>query len=255
MPDTPAEPVFVEVLTDEELAVLARPNPLAVAPYLAALDERQQHTAKRTAYRSLLARGIVDPPSVDALASAAAAGDGSLELMVREDVRSVVTLREGADVVVAVARTTSATHDYWYAYLVDQVVLLEQVGSDGLHRFALARAEQLLDLVLAAAVHPDSGDAAGHTVAMPPPGDATPPAPVLGMLGEALLRADVVVRHPGEQRVGTLGLFTGPRGSWLVTGQGEETAMAHPMRADELRRQLRRFVERSWSEADRHVGV
>ena len=46
-------------------------------------------------------------------------------------------LREAAHRVVAVARTTAATQDFWYAHLVDDVVLLEEVSRDGMHRFAL----------------------------------------------------------------------------------------------------------------------
>jgi hypothetical protein len=229
--------------------VLARPDALAVAPYLHELGAEQRHTATRTAYRGLLARGIVDPPSATALAAARAAADGRIDLPVREDVRSVVTLREAAQLVVAVARTTSSTRDYWYAYLVQEVVLLEQVSSDGIHRFALGRRDQLLDLVAAAAMHPNSGDAIGHAVAMPAAADDPPPTPILGQLGQSLLRADLVVRHPGEQHAGTLGLFTGPRGSWLVTGQGGATPMAHPMSADALRAQVRQVVEQIRSEA------
>jgi hypothetical protein len=241
--------VFVEVLTDEELAVLARPHALALAPYLDELDPEQRQLAQRTAYRGLLARGIVDQPTAAAVAAAEVAGDGSVELMVRRDVRSVLALREGAGLAVAVARTASSGRDYWYAYLVDEVLLLEEISSEGLHRFALARAEQLLDLTVAAAVHPDSGDTAGHPVAVPAAADAPPPAPVLGQLGQALLRADVVVRHVREREAGTLEVFTGPHGCWLVTGRGGPVPMAHPLSADALRSQLRGFVERVLAEA------
>ena len=244
--------VFAGVFTDEELAVLARPNPFAVSPYLDTLSPPDRQTAARTAYRSLLARGLVDPPSAEALAAARAAGDGRLELMVDREIRSVLTLRESARVVIAVARTTSAGQDYWYGYHVDDVVLLEQIGTDGLHRFALARPAQLTELAVAAAVHPDSGDAAGPPVAMPPGPDPTPPTPILTALGQALLRADVVVRHPGEDAVSPLVAFSGPGGWWLVTGLGGPAAMAHPVRAAQLREQLARHIERMRDEA---VGV
>ena len=49
------------MLTDEELSVVARPGPLPVMPFLADLEEPARETARRTAYRSLVARGIVDP--------------------------------------------------------------------------------------------------------------------------------------------------------------------------------------------------
>ena len=241
--------VFAGVFTDEELAVLARPNPFAVSPYLDTLSPPDRQVATRTAYRGLLARGLVDPPSAEALATAREAGDGSLELMVDREIRSVLTLRESARVVIAVARTTSAGQDYWYGYHVEDVVLLEQIGSDGLHRFALARPGQLTGLAVAAAVHPDSGDAAGHPVAVPAGSDPTPPTPILSALGEALLRADLVVRHPGEGTVDPLVAFSGPGGSWLVTGLGGPAAMAHPVRAAQLREQLARHIEHIRAEA------
>src|SRR3954454_13858489 len=103
------EPVFVEVLTDEELSVLATPGAMPVTPFLPALDPPSADAARRTAYRSLIARGVLDPPTDEAIAHATAAGDGEVELMVRQDIRSVVALRDAAQVVVAVARTTAAT--------------------------------------------------------------------------------------------------------------------------------------------------
>ncbi len=77
--------------------------------------------------------------------------------MVRQDIRSVIALREAAQVVVAVARTTAATQDFWYAHLVDDVVLLEEVSRDGMHRFALAERSRLAELAVGAAVHPERG--------------------------------------------------------------------------------------------------
>ncbi len=138
MPAPESDPVFVDVLTDEELSVVARPGAMPVMPFLDDLAEADRETARRSAYRSLVARGVVEPPTPEAVAAATALRDGSVELMVRQDVRSVVALREAAQVVVAVARTTAATQDFWYAHLVDDVVLLEEVSRDGLHRFALA---------------------------------------------------------------------------------------------------------------------
>jgi hypothetical protein len=81
--------------------------------------------------------------------------------MVRQDIRSVVALREAAQVVVAVARTTAATQDFWYAHLVDDMVLLEEVSRDGIHRFALAEDGALLGLTVGASVHPEAGNGDG----------------------------------------------------------------------------------------------
>ena len=211
------ETVFVEVLTDEELSVVTLPGAMPVMPFLDALGGPEQEVARRSAYRSLIARGIVDPPTPEAIAAATALRDGSVDLMVRRDIRSVVALREAAQVVVAVARTTAATQDYWYAHLVDDVVLLEEVSSDGLHRFALSDAEHLGALAVGAAVHPDAGDGDGDPVAVEgEPGDPTPPDAVLERLGAAFMRADVVVRRPGDTEPPIFALFTGPDGCWCV---------------------------------------
>jgi hypothetical protein len=234
------EPVFVEVLTDEELSVLAPPGAMPVTPYLRDLDPVATDAARRTAYRSLIARGVLDPPT-----AAAATGGAEVELMVRQDVRSVVALREAAQVVVAVARTTAATQDFWYAHLVDDVVLLEEVSRDGMHRFAVGEADWLTDLTVAAAVHPDAGDGAetGPEVSIDAAvGDPTPPDAVLERLGEAFVRADLVVRRPGDTDPPAFALFSGPGGCWCVEG-GTPPLVARPLSARQARRTVEEAVQ------------
>jgi hypothetical protein len=245
------ETVFVEVLTDEELSVLARPGGVAVSPYLDAMEPAEQHVARRTAYRSLLARGIVDPPSAEALAAARSADDGGVDLPVRQDVRSVITLREAAHRVVALSRTTPFVHDYWYAHLVDEIALLEEIGSDGLHRFALARAAQLPDLVVAAAVHGGAGGAAGPPLEVAD--DPTLPGPIVARLGHDWLRGDLVVRRVEDRRVDRVGLFTGPGGSWLVGAQGAGVLEARPMGVEEISERVRRLVGHTREREESHV--
>jgi hypothetical protein len=248
------ETVFVEVLTDEELSVLARPGGVAVSPYLDAMAPPEQHVARRTAYRSLLARGIVDPPSAEALAAARAADDGGVDLPVRQDVRAVITLREAAQRVVALSRTTPVVRDYWYAHVVDDIALLEEIGSDGLHRFALARAEQLPDLVVAAAVHPAAaGDGTGPPVEVVAPDDPTLPGPIVARLGDDWLRADLVVRHVRDRRIDRMGLFTGPGGSWLVGAQEAGVLEARPMGVEEISERVRRLVGHTREREESHV--
>ena len=235
------EPVFVEVMTDEELSVVARPGPMPVMPFLGDLSPRDAEVARRSAYRSLIARGIVDPPSPEAVAAATSRRDGSVELMVRQDVRSAVALRDGAQVVVAVARTTAVTQDYWYAHLVDDVVLLEEVSRDGMHRFALAHAAQVGDLAAAAAVHPDAGDADGAPVALTSEeGDPTPPDEILERLGAAFVRTDVIVRRPGDTEPPRFAVFSGPDGTWVVEGTAP---VAAAVAADAARARVAEAVE------------
>jgi hypothetical protein len=211
----PAAPVPVEVLTDEELAILAGPGGLVVAPYLAELPDADREVALRTAYRGLLARGIVDPPTPEALA--AAVGEPTVELQVREDVLSLVMLRRGAGATVCVARSTVLGQDFWYAHVVRDVVLVEQVSTDGRHRFALAAADALGDLLVEAVMHPETGDGAGPELELTDP--AEPPTEVVEQLGSALVRTDVVVRTVDDREPELLGLFTGPGGAWLLSAQ------------------------------------
>jgi hypothetical protein len=173
-------------------------------------------------------------------------------------VQSLVALRRGAPMVVALARTTSIGQDYWYAYVIDDMVLVKEVTPAGLHRFGLARDDRLLELVVASAVHPDAADAAGRPVAMPddplPDPLPDPPPPLLQTLGQALLRADLVVRHAGAGAAQVASLYTGPAGSWLVAHREAEPSVAFPMRAQELREHVRTSVREARRVLEGHRG-
>jgi hypothetical protein len=235
--------VPVEVLTDEELAVLAGPGGLVVSPYLAELPDDEREVALRTAYRGLLARGIVDPPTPEALA--AAVGEPTVELQVREDVLSLVALRRGAGATVCVARSTVLGQDFWYAHVVRDVVLVEQVSTDGRHRFALAAAGTLGDLLLDAVVHPETADSTGPEVEVVDP--AEPPTEVIESLGSALIRTDVVVRTADDREPELLGLFTGPGGAWALSAQAGSGApvTARPLTREALSGLVRDVAERA----------
>lgn len=235
------EPVFVDVLTDEELSVLTRPGPMPVSPFLDGLRDDQKDAARRSAYRSLISRGVLDPPTPAAVASAAQAADGSLDLQVRQDIASVVALREGARLVVALARTTATGQDFWYAHVVDDVALLEEVSRDGFHRFALVRSKNLATTVVQAAIDPEAGDASGEPEPVSsPPGDPTPPLALLERLGAAFVRTDVVIRHAAETGPTAFSVLSGPAGCWVIkpaTHPGGETS-AVPMTALATRQML-----------------
>ena len=230
--------VPVAVLTDEELAVLAGDGGLVVTPFAAVFDDAEREIALRTAYRGLVARGIVDPPTPQARVDAI--GEPGVELQVRQDVLSIVTLRAAASAVVAVARTSVAHQDFWYAHVVEEVVLLEEVGTDGMHRFALATADQLPALVVGAVLHPETGDGSGEPIELDP-GATEPPLEIAERLGTALLRSDVVIRWAGDDNAPLLGLFTGPSGAWVVEaheGSGD-ALVATPTTAEALASRLR----------------
>ena len=118
-------------------------------------------------------------------------------------------------------RTSTSAQDFWYAHVVEEVVLLEEVGSDGLHRFALGHARDLADLLVAA-----------------PPCTPTPPTATGDdvelrrgprLRGARRARRPARAGLPARRRAGRdprgrgpverpdlTGLFTGPLGSWSV---------------------------------------
>ncbi|WP_193609632.1 hypothetical protein [Nocardioides lijunqiniae] len=216
----PASTVALEILTDEELSVLTPGPGAVVTPFLSAVPDAERDAVRRTALRGLVARGIVDPPAVDATATPTPGSDGTeveVDAMVRQDVLSALTLRQAARRVVAVARTTATGQDFWYAHLVDEIALLEEVGSDGLHRFALGHTAALAELLAGATLHPDAADGTGEPVVLTGSPDGEAPPELLEHLGAAYVRADVlVIDADRDERPAMTGLFTGPRGSWSV---------------------------------------
>ncbi|QCW51701.2 hypothetical protein FE634_17120 [Nocardioides dongxiaopingii] len=236
--------IALEILTDEELSVLLPDQGVVVTPVLSAVPAAERDAVRRTAFRGLVARGIVDPPGQEAVTAAlgapAAVGDVALDLRVRNDVLSALTLRQSASAVVAVGRTTSSDQDFWYAHVVEDVVLLEEVGSDGLHRFALGHARDLAALLLGAVVHPEASDGTGEDVELAVAPDSEAPSELVERLGQAYLRADVLVvrREEGAalERPDLTGLFTGPRGSWSILARpGSQRAWAHAETLDSVR--------------------
>lgn len=228
-PPTASTAVDLDVLTDEELEVLQAQDPLVVRPHLAALPEPERAPTLRTAYRGLVARGILDPRTGGG--PDAATEPPTTTMQVRDDVHAIVTLRRGASAVVCVARTTATDQDFWYAHVAEDVVLVERVSTDGLHRFGLAPAAVLGDLLLDASTHPETADGTGPTTTITDHTD--PPDEVLQRLGSAVLRADVVVRVPGDRRPVLTGLFTGPGGAWQLTTRlddGEPTTVSRTTR-------------------------
>lgn len=232
-----AEPqtVALEVLTDEELSVLTEDAGVVVSPVLESVPAPERDAVRRTAFRSLVARGIVEAPDSTTTAEPTGTGDAAVELRIRNDVLSALTLRRSASAVLAVARTTASGQDFWYAHVVHDVALLEQVGSDGLHRFAIGHSHDLGELLIEAAIHPDAtdghGDGGDVELAVAPDGEA--PAELLDRIGRSYLRADVmVVVRSGAQspdRPTLTGLFTGPEGSWsIVARPGSQRAWARP---------------------------
>ena len=203
---TTAGTVPVGALTDAELAVLSRAGTLPMTPAWSRLSPPEQQVARDSASRSLVSRGLFDPR--------VAGRDG-----VRRDLRSVLTLREAAGAAVAATRTTASGRDHWYAHVVDDVVLLEEVSDDGLHRFALATAGALADLVAGAVLQPD----------------ADRPAAASADDQREWLRADVLTCRAGVAPH-RWSVVSGPGGCWRLKGDrsGEDATPLGPEQARSL---------------------
>lgn len=252
-----SEPVPLESLTDEELAFLALPGSPVVSPYLDELGlgpgDAGLAPLVRTAFRGLVARGIVDPPTPAALLAAAdetpkghrSTDPATIELAVRQDVQTVLAVRAGAPKVVMASRMTSAGHDFWYAHVVEDVALLEEVDGHGIHCFAMADLADLSELTCGALIHPEAaaGEARGPLELAG--ADDWPAEQVLAVLGEAYVKVDLVVRHVDDGGAALLGLYSGPRGCWIVDagvfGAGS-VPVARPVTPKELRDAIRRRV-------------
>lgn len=231
--------VQLDTFTDEELSVLCGPSGIVVAPFLGTIEAPDRPAVERTAYRGLLARGIIEPPTQEALAAAVptASGTAAVALSVRQDVHALVTLRTAAQGVVAIARTTADAQDFWYAHVVDDVVLIETVDASGMHAFSLSEERMLAEVVVQASLHPKAADADGEPVAVEFGSDPQPSDVLLQRLGDSFVRADLVARAPGDKAPELLGVFSGPAGSWLMRstfGSGGHVT-ARPVKVDDLR--------------------
>lgn len=193
---------MTSTLTDAELVVAGGPGTPVLLPTWAALDPAGRTTARAVARRSLLARGLLGHD-----------GEGHETLDPR--LRATLALRDGARVLVVALRLTPGGTDRWCAHVLRDVALLEQVSVDGVHRFALARAESLAGHVAAGVLHPRAADAVG-----PRPGATDPD----------LARVDVVSAVAGgSPRL--LSLLSGPGGTWRLTRGEGASEHAEPMQA------------------------
>ena len=221
-------PVPLVDLTDEELAALdGPPVGLVVSPYLEELEPAARDVAVVTAFRSLVARGLVLAPTPEqataAARAAATAGEelAAVDVEMAEVLSQVLTLRRVADRVVCVQRTTDGARAWRYLHRVDDELTLDElVEPTGLHRYALVATPALLD-VLVDWVVPEGVDGPdGAEVAL----DASAAAD--GRAGDALLErlagahvlADVTVRGRADAGPGRLlGTFASPDGLHLST--------------------------------------
>lgn len=237
-------PVPLVDLTDEELAAVdGPPVGIVVSPYLEELDAALHDVAVLTAFRSLVARGMVVAPTEEQAASAAreAAHEGhdlaAVEVSMAEEVSQVLTLRRAASTVVCVQRTTATRghgasdgsvsgtteprRTWRYLHVVDgELTLDELVEPTGLHRYGLLRTGDAADLLLdwLAPDGHDGSDGAEVAIEARTAAAGGTDAVLLDRLALAHVLADVTVRRTGDGGPGVLlGTFAGPDGLHLST--------------------------------------
>ncbi|WP_219232446.1 hypothetical protein [Austwickia sp. TVS 96-490-7B] len=213
--------VLIARFTDEELIVLSREPGVAVFPVLHSMSEDHQKVATQTAYRSLTARGIiqvVDGSEAEWSISFDNGGkipDETVTFSLPEIISNLIDVRDGASNVVAIARTTAESEQYKYIYVADGAVLEEEVNSTGLHSFSVAEYPYLHKAILSWALHPDASDGSGAPIFCGDPEEIIPPVELLEILGESLVRSDLIIRTDNSENPLLVGLFSGPAGTWM----------------------------------------
>jgi hypothetical protein len=208
-------PVPLLDLTDEELAALdGAPDGLVVSPYLDELEPAARDQAILTAFRSLVARGVVEGPTADQVRQAVRAAAGAeltpVDVRMSEPLSQALTLRRVAPLVLCAQRTNAELSSWRYVHVVDDELALDEVVEpSGLHRFGLLRPADVPDVVLDW-LAPDGWDGEDGP-AQQLDGASSAPDVLLERLGAAVVVADVVVRRAGDEGGDLLiGTFAGP---------------------------------------------
>jgi hypothetical protein len=211
-------------LTDEETAVLfGGLEGLVATPYLDEVPEDERAAVLHTAYRSLLARGVILPAPPDRRPRE----DGRPEVEMTPALDSLADIRDGAPVLLCLQRTVEQDCVLRYAHVVDEFVLVEDVLEGGLHRFGWLERDRLRVCLQDFLVPDDAAAGSGGSVVLSQ-GDARDEGAAAGggapavpaVLEHASVNIDATVRHllddgPGE----LLGFFLGPAGSWCSRNQ------------------------------------
>jgi hypothetical protein len=189
-------------LTDEELQAVDPLPPeqrLVIYPFLDPLQGAERDMAVLVAFRGLVARGLVTPPTEAQVDVALSAGGetGSIEIGVDEAIAGIVGTRRSAPAVVCAQRTVARRSDYCYWYLVDDEAAMEEfVEPKGLHRFRALEA-RLVPAALYGYLNPDrvngqDGDTFEESAEAAAGGRT--PAAVLEDLGQAHAIGEFLVR-------------------------------------------------------------
>lgn len=135
-------PLFLARLSDEELVLLDAEHPLVALPHHERLEPAQRQVAVSSALRALGARGH----EIDTDAHTIALPQHLCDLL---DLRSGATAVLLWQVMVVDGASGSEQACQHYAFVEDDVVLLEDVTADGLHDFWVLGTDELIDQIQA----------------------------------------------------------------------------------------------------------
>ena len=111
-------------LTDEELLVMNALHPAVTTPYLDEVPQEQHRLVAQTAYRSLRAHGVERT-------------DDGAGLVLPEAVVSMLQVRAAAGQVLVISHSRPSGVGVRYHHIGAEIVVLEDVSTDGDHDFAL----------------------------------------------------------------------------------------------------------------------
>ena len=208
-------------LTDEELLAVDGPDQGVVSlPYLDRIDDEDaREMARSTALRVLFARGLLrfSRAAVDAAGRAPAPGERTVE--VAADLADILAIRRAPEGLLAAQRLAGAPSGpealMRYVHRSGDLVLIEDVSSSGIHRFATAEIEALPELMqtfLQAAPDPTPG-AAGEDSSWPP--EVVPHRDGAALLAGVHIIAEIVVRLDDTPVSHTHTAYVYPHGAYL----------------------------------------
>jgi hypothetical protein len=208
--------VLVAHLTDEELDVLTDgADDVVLRPHLDTLPPPERAAARRAAERSLGARGWLEPT-----------GSEPTTVAVADALGSVLQVRRGAPEVTVLHRWTGQVSCTRYLFVLDPVVVCEDLTDQGVHTLSVAGSTDRDALVEEFLVPPDAVAAPVEPVRVLPAG--VPPAELLAALGHPTVLAEVLTvraggpqhRRPSSDRDAVV-LALGPTGCYHAERGGD----------------------------------
>jgi hypothetical protein len=207
MTDAGVPRVVVAHLTDEELDVLTDGRDDVVSrPHLSVLEHEERAAARRAAARSLTARGLLPAEGSGADGEATSLG-------------SVLSVRAGAPEVVVLHRRVGETSLTRYLFVLDPVVVCEDLTEGGVHTLSVVEAKDREALGVEFLVPPDAAPAPERTSWQVPGGTAA--ADLLATLGHPVVLAESVQLHTDRPPSPALLLALGPTGCYVLEARDD----------------------------------